>query len=165
MKIRLLAALVCAASAYPGAADQPTAAAENDICAVLNNQVIGPNVNVSRLPLLKGDPAHPKRACSVPWSVLSPKNQALPIVGCYKGRLLQVQNNAACGSDTGFLWVERIWVITSADKTHESTLGSRATCEVLDTTTAAATRDYHPECAPPKSPSQPKGNAAAPSAR
>src|SRR5262249_42914778 len=142
---------------------QPSSPVESAICSVLHNQVIGPNANVSTLPLLKGDPAHPRRACSVPWTVLIPNNRALPIVGCYKGRLLQVQNNTACGSDTGFLWVERIWVVTSADKTQALTLNRHATCEVLDTTTPAATREYHPECAPQKSTPQPKSNAAAPS--
>ena len=160
MKTRLLAALVCASTAYAVSADQPVTPAENDICSVLNNQVIGPNVNVSTLPLLKGDPAHPKRACSVSWTVLSPKNQPLPIVGCYKGRLLRVQNDTACGSDTGFLWVERMWVLTSADKTHALTSNQPATCQVLDTTTTAATRDYHPECAPQKSTPQPKSKDA-----
>jgi hypothetical protein len=165
MKTRLLATLICASTAYTGAADQPATPTESDICSVLNNQVIGPNVNVSTLPLLKGDPAHPRRACSVPWTVLSPNNHPLPIVGCYKGRLLQVQNNAACGSDTGFLWVERMWVVTSADKTDVRTSNRLATCQVLDTTTTAATRDYHPECAPQKSAPQPKSNAPAPSPR
>jgi hypothetical protein len=165
MKSRLLATLVCAATVYTAASDQPTGPAESDICSALNNQVIGPNVNVSTLPLLKGDPAHPRRACSVAWTVLSPNNQALPIVGCYQGRLLQVQNNTACGSGTGFLWVERAWVVTSADKTHALTLHPHASCEVLDTTTSAATRDYHPECVPQKSPPQPKSNTAAAPAR
>jgi hypothetical protein len=157
MKTRLLAALVCAWTAYAGSAAQPTAPAESDICSVPNNQVIGPNVNVSTLPLLKGDPARPKRACSVPWTVLSPNNQPLPIVGCYRGRLLRVQNDTACGSDTGFLWVARTWVVTSSDKPQALTSKQRATCQVLDTTTSAATRDYPPECAPqPKSKDSPR---------
>jgi hypothetical protein len=170
MKTRLLAALICALTAYTGAvADPPTAPStptaptERDICSVRNNQVTGPQVNVSALPLLKGDPAHPKRACSVAWSVLSPNNQPLPIVGCYQGRLLQVRNNAACGSDTGFLWVERMWVVTNADKTLTSS--QSATCQELDTTTSAATRDYHPECAPQKSTPEPESKAPAPSPR
>jgi len=165
MKTRLLAAVVLTSAAYTGSADQPTTPAKSDICSVLNNQVIGPNVNVSNLPLLKGDPAHPRRACSVPWSVLSPKNEPLPIVGCYNGRLLRVQNDSACGSDTGFLWVERAWVITSADKTRTLTSNRSATCQALDTTTTAATRDFHPECIPQKSMPQPKSSAAAPSTR
>jgi len=165
MKTRLLATLVCASTAYAGSAAQPTAPTERDICSVLDNQVIGPNANVSTLPLLKGDPAHPKRACSVPWTVLSPNNQPLPIVGCYKGRLLRVQNNTACGSDTGFLWVARMWVVTSSEKTQARTSNQRATCQLLDTTTSAATRDYHPECAPQKTSLQPKSKGAPSSAQ
>ena len=165
MKTRFLAALVCASTAYTGAADQPLPPTQSDICSVLNNQVIGPNVNVSILPLLQGDPAHPRRACSVPWTVLSPNSQPLPIVGCYQGRLLRVQNNVACGNDTGFLWVARMWVTTSADKTLALTSNRSATCQALDTTTTAATRDYHPECAPQKSTPERKSNASATPAR
>jgi hypothetical protein len=159
MKPRFLAALVWA-STNVGMADQPTAPAETGICSALHNQVLGPKVNVSTLPLLKGDPAHPKRACSVPWSVLSSNNQPLPIVGCYMGRLLQVQNKTACGSDTDFLWVERTWVVTSADKTQALTSNRPANCQSLDTTSTAATRDYHPECAPQRSPRPPNNNNA-----
>jgi hypothetical protein len=162
MKTRLFAVLVCAWTAHGGLAAQPISPAAGDICSVLNNQVIGPNADVSTLPLLKGDPAHPKRACSVPWTVLSPNNQPLPIVGCYKGRLLRVQNNTACGGDTGFLWVARMWVVTSSDKTQPLTSNQRASCQVLDTTTTAATRDY-PECAPKKTMPQPTSKDAPPS--
>jgi hypothetical protein len=165
MNNRLLAALVCASTVYAGSPAQPTAPADSDICSARSNQVIGANVNVSTLPLLKGDPAHPKRACSVPWTVLSPNNQPLPIVGCYKGRLLRVQNNTACGSDTGFLWVARMWVLTSADKTQAPTSNQRPSCQTLDTTTTAATRAYPPECASQTTTLQPKSKEAPPSAR
>src|SRR5579862_5206479 len=160
MKTHLLAALVCVSNTSAGLAAQPTTPAERGICSVLNNQILGPNANVSTLPLLKGDPASPKRACSVPWAVLSPNNQPLPIVGCYKGQLLRMQNNTACGSDTGYLWVARMWVVTSSDKTQSLTSQHRATCQALDTTTTAATRDYHPECAPQNSAPQPKSKDA-----
>jgi hypothetical protein len=163
MKPRLLAALVCASATYVGMADQPTAPVETGICSALHNRVLGPKPNVSTLPLLKGDPAHPKRACSVPWSVLSANNQPLPIVGCYMGRLLQVQNKTACGSDTDFLWVERTWVVTSADKTQAQTSNRLANCQALDTTSTAATRDYHPECAPQRPAQQPNNNSVPPS--
>ena len=165
MKTHLLAALVCAS--YAGSAAQPAAPAEKDICSLPNNQVIGPSANVSTLPLLKGDPAYPKRACSVPWTVLSPDNRPLPIVGCYKGQLLRLQNNSACGSDTGFLWVARMWVVTSSDKTQTQarTSNQRATCQGLDTTTSAATRDYPPKCEPQKTALQPKSKDAPPSAQ
>jgi hypothetical protein len=165
MKPRLLAALVCAGTTCAGMADQPTAPAQTDICSVPHNQVLGPKVNVSALPLLKGDPAQPKRACSVTWSVLSPGSQPLPIIGCYKGRLLRVQNNTACGNGTDFLWVERVWVVTSADRTLARTSNRLANCQMLDTTSTAATREYHPECAPQKSSQQPNSNAAVPVAR
>ena len=77
MNTRLILALMYASTAYRVAADQPNVPAGSDICSVTNNQVVGANVNVSTLPLLKGEPAHPKRACSVPWNVLSPGNRPL----------------------------------------------------------------------------------------
>jgi hypothetical protein len=161
MKTRLLAALTCAAIPCGLPADQPSAPHQYDICQARDNQITGANTAGQPLPLLKGDPAHPKQACSVPWASLSPDNHPLPVVGCFAGRLLQLPNDAACGRDTGRLWVDRRWVRTSADKLH--TAGGPTTCEELDTNTSAATREYRPDCGPQKPIPQPKSGASQPS--
>jgi hypothetical protein len=158
MKTRILAALTCAAIPCGLPADQPSAPREYGICQALDNQITGANTHGQPLPLLKGDPAHPKQACSVPWASLSPDNHPLPVVGCFAGRLLQLPNDAACGHDTGRLWVDRRWVRTSADKLY--TASGPTTCEELYINPSAATRDYRPDCKLQKPMPQPKSAAS-----
>jgi hypothetical protein len=129
------------------AADEPSAPAKDDACLILNNRVIGPRTADRPLPLLAGDPAHGFRpACSVPWSTLSPKNQALAVVGCFRGSLLQVANDAACGRGTGPLWVSSRWVVTSAEQQQQQPQKQVAVCQQLETHAWAGTRDFPSGC-------------------
>lgn len=143
----LLAALVSAATSPGAPAAEPAAADKPAACLLLNHSILGPRSGGRPLPLLAGDPVHGFRpACSVHWSTLSPHNQALPIIDCYQGSLLRVANDAACGRDTGPLWVSTRWVLTSADKLRPQT--RTATCQHLETGALAATRDFEPDCVP-----------------
>lgn len=147
MRTTLPAALLCAACACQADADPPPAAAAADLCKVPDMLIIRANTGGAPLPLLKGDPAQPRMACSVPWATLSPDNRALPVVGCFAGKLLQLPNDSACGHGTGRLWVERRWVVINIDnKTPANTL---ATCEEVETSVNAATREFRPECNKP----------------
>jgi hypothetical protein len=130
--------LLGAALAQAVAAGPP--AASGDICRVANNQFTGAHTRGRPLPLLQGDPQHPRAACVVPWSTLSPDGHALPVAGCFEGRLLQLPNDSACGRGTGPLWVNRRWVLTRADTPAPK--DALALCEHLDTTTSAATRAF-----------------------
>ena len=88
----------------------------HDACQSPNNHILGPRSGDRPLPLLAGDAAHGFHpACAVPWATLSPTNQPLPVVGCFRGSLLQLDNDAACGHGTGRLWVSSRWVLTSAE--------------------------------------------------
>lgn len=130
-------------------ADEPVRPDSDDACLMLNNRILGPRSGDRPLPLLSGDPARGFRAaCAVPWSALSPKNQALPIVGCFRGNLLQLANNAACGKDTGPLWVSARWVVTSAELQHHDK--QVAVCQQLETNAWAGTRDFKLDCQPRK---------------
>jgi hypothetical protein len=131
----------------PAAAQQPAAATPGDPCLMLNNRVLGPRAESRPLPLLRGDPEHGfVPACSAPWSTISPNNQPLPVEGCFKGSLLQLPNNSACGPGTGKLWVGARWVVTTADlaKTQERA----AVCQQLETGAWAGTRAFSFECKP-----------------
>ena len=140
--LALSGALACPA-AVP--ADQPPPAAEHDACQVPNNLILGPRTADRPLPLLSGDAAHGFHpACTVSWTTLSPKSEPLPVVGCYRGNLLQVANDAACGGGTGRLWVSIRWVLTTGERQAAQTRAT--TCQQLDTGSYAATRDYG--CAP-----------------
>jgi hypothetical protein len=144
MKRWLLLALLGAATALGIRADEP-AQADKDACLVLDNRILGPRSAERLLPLLAGDPTRGFRpACTVPWSTLSPKNQPLSVLRCFRGSLLQVANEAACGPGTGPLWVSTRWVMTSAD--HPRPPKPVATCQQLETGAFAASRDYRPEC-------------------
>jgi hypothetical protein len=154
-----LVALVSAAAAPLVPADEPAPADKPAACAMLNQRILGPRSGGRPLPLLAGDPAHGFRAaCSVPWSTLSPHNQALPILDCYQGSLLQVANDAACGRDTGPLWVSTRWVLTSADE--QRPLNRAAACQHLETGALAATRDFQPDCLPQDKQTPPKAATA-----
>ena len=155
MKRWLLLAVVSAAASPGVPAAEPAPADKPAACLLLNHRILGPRYGGRPLPLLAGDPAHGFRpACSVPWSTLSPNNQALPIVDCYQGSLLQVANHAACGSDTGPLWVSTRWVLTSADQ--QRPLNRAAACQHLETGALAATRDFEPDCLPQEKQLPPK---------
>ena len=158
MKKSLLALLIAATPAGVPA-DEPTPPPEHDACRVPDNRILGPRTLNRPLPLLAGDPTdgfHP--ACAVPWATLSPNNQPLAVVGCYRGNLLQVANDSACGRGTGPLWVSLRWVVTSGEARQAQ---SRATtCQRLETGTYAATRDFQPDCVPQgTTPRQPAGAA------
>ena len=130
-----------------GWADEPAPSARADMCQVLNNRILGPRLPDRPLPLLSGDPAKGLHAaCSVPWSKLSPANQPLPVTDCHQGSLLQVANEAACGSATGRLWINARWVITSAELQDKQ--AHAAVCQQLETGAWAGTRDFPLECVP-----------------
>ena len=80
-------------------------------------------------------------ACAVPWSKLSPANRPLPVTDCYRGGLLQVENDAACGRQTGPLWINSRWVVTSAE--IQDTHAHAVVCQQLETGAWAGTRDVH----------------------
>jgi hypothetical protein len=131
----------------PAAAQKSTAAAPGDLCLVLNNRILGPRAESRPLPLLRGDPEHGfVPACSAPWSAISPNNQPLPVEDCFKGSLLRLPNNNACGQGAGKLWVGTRWVVTTADlaKTQERA----AVCQQLETGAWAGTREFSFGCKP-----------------
>jgi len=151
MKRSLLAVLMCVATVCTARADEPAqAAAPDDACLSLNNRILGPRSGDRPLPLLAGDPArglHP--ACAVPWSTLSPANKPLAVVGCFRGSLLQVENDSACGHGTGPLWVNSRWVMTSAE-VQQQPQKRVAMCQQLETNAWAGTRDFNLDCQPRK---------------
>jgi hypothetical protein len=158
MKRWLLVALACVLTSPGVPADEPAASDKPAVCPMLNQRILGPRSDDRPLPLLAGSPAHGFRpACSAPWSTLSPNNQPLRIVDCFRGSLLQVANEAACGRDTGPLWVSTRWVVTSADKQRTQTRA--ATCQQLETGALAATRDFVPDCVPQKKDLAPKAES------
>jgi hypothetical protein len=143
-----LVALLTAATPVGVPADGPAPPPAHDACQVPDNRIIGPRTLNRPLPLLAGDPAggfHP--ACAVPWKTLSPDNQPLKVLACYRGNLLQVANDSACGAGTGALWVSLRWVVTSGESRPAQT-GTATTCQQLETGTYAATRDFQPDCVP-----------------
>jgi hypothetical protein len=149
MKRWLLIAIASAASSPGVAADEPAPVNKPAVCALLGHRILGPRSDQRPLPLSAGSAARGFRpACSVSWSVLSPNNQPLKIVDCFNRSLLQVANNAACGADTGPLWVNARWVVTTADKQHPAS--RTATCQQLETSALAATRELALDCVPKK---------------
>jgi hypothetical protein len=158
MKSGLFLALACVLTSPGVAADEPAAPDKPAVCPLLNQRILGPRSDDRPLPLLAGNPARGFRpACSAPWSALSPNNQPLKIVDCFRGSLLQFANEAACGRDTGPLWVSARWVITTADKQPAQTRA--ATCQQLETGALAATRDFGLDCVPQKKELPPKAES------
>ena len=147
---RWLQPALLALAIVPGAwADELAQGATADACLVLNNRILGPRAPDRLLPLLSGDPAKGfHAACAVPWSKLSPANHPLPVTDCYRGSLLQVANDAACGRQTGPLWVNSRWVVTSAEL--QDTHAHAVICQQLDTGAWAGTRDLQLDCVPAK---------------
>jgi hypothetical protein len=167
--IRGLLLTLVASSLVPGArADEPAPVASSDSCLVINNRILGPRAPDRLLPLLSGDPAKGLHAaCAVPWSKLSPANRPLPVTGCYRGSLLQVANDAACGTQTGPVWINSRWVVTSAEL--QDSRAHAVICQQLDTGAWAGTRDLQLDCVPGKQekkelnlPSVPPAPAATP---
>jgi hypothetical protein len=114
---------------------------------MLNNRILGPRTENRPLPLMKGDPEHGfTPACSVPWGVLSPKNDALPVDGCFRDSLLQLSTDSACGAGTGKLWISSRWVVTSDDLAKGTERA--AVCQQLETGAWAGTRAFSFECKP-----------------
>jgi hypothetical protein len=149
MRAWVLLTLGCTLAAAQLRAAEPPRAHAGDGCLMLNNRVLGPRKGDRPLPLLSGDPTHGLHpACTVPWSALSPHNQALPVTDCFRRSLLKVANDSACGSGTGPLWVDARWVVTSADL--RKPLIHAATCEQLETGTWAGTRAFSFDCVPRK---------------
>jgi hypothetical protein len=145
----LLAALVVGFSQL-ASGDEPARPAKLQLCAVLDNRIVGPRSADRPLPLLQGDPAHGglRAACTVAWSTLSPDNHALAVTGCYHDSVLQIANDAACGRATGPLWVSSRWVVTSAELQHAAV--ESAHCQKMETAAYAGTRDFPPTCVPEK---------------
>src|SRR5689334_23396193 len=152
MRQYLALALLCAAGA--GArADEPAqpAASPPPACQSPNNKILGPRSGDRPLPLLSGDPQHGfHSACAVPWSTLSPKNEALPVAECFQGSLLRLDHVSACGLPPGPVWLSSRWVITSAELSRATSRA--ATCQKLETGAWAGTRDFNLECIPQKKP-------------
>lgn len=149
-------ALLCTLIPFGAHPADPRAAAPQDACLMLNNRILGSRIRDRPLPLLVGNKEQGfRRACSVPWSMLDPNNEALPVQACFRGTLLQIENTSACGSQPGPLWVDARWVVTSADLMQPS---SRITlCQGLETGAYAGTRAFSLECAQ----QEPKAAAAA----
>lgn len=142
-------ALFAAVMLPPARADQPAQSGPADACTVLNNRILGPRAPDRLLPLLSGDADKGfHAACAVPWSKLSPANQPLAVTGCYRGSLLQVANDAACGRQTGPLWISSRWVVTSAEL--KDTNAHATVCQQLETGAWAGTRDLQVDCLPQK---------------
>jgi hypothetical protein len=128
------------------AADAPSAS-PGDACLMLNNRILGPRTQNRPLPLMRGDSEHGfTPACSVTWSAISPKNEPIPVEDCFRGSLLQLPNDSACGVGTGRLWIGARWVMTTADllRTKERT----AVCQQLETGAWAGTRAFSFDCKP-----------------
>jgi hypothetical protein len=148
--------VLTSAVALPAAlpAEEPATAAPS-ICQIPNNLILGPRTSDRPLPLLAGDAMHGFRpACTVAWTKLSPNSQPLAVRACYQDNLLQIENDGACGTGTGPLWVSFRWVKTSGEKQLKS---RSVVCQRLDTGTYAATRNFPSGCVPP-------GKAAPPDA-
>ena len=138
--------LLAAAPGMAHADDKPTAAPA-DACLMLNNRILGPRTESRPLPLLRGDAEHGfTPACSAAWSLISPKNEPVPVAACYQGSLLQVPNDSACGPGTGKLWVSARWVVTSADLAQGNQRA--AVCQQLETGAWAGTRAFSFDCKP-----------------
>ena len=139
-------AVVAAAPLWVQAAESP-AAPKDDGCLMLNNRILGPRTENRPLPLLRGDPEHGfTPACSATWNTLSPNNQPLSVEACFRGSLLQVPNDSACGPKTGKLWIGTRWVITSVDLAQGTE--HAAVCQQLETGAWAGTRAFSFECKP-----------------
>jgi hypothetical protein len=145
-----LIALLTAPVTAPFATAQPaSSSAASDSCLKIDNRVLGPRTSDRPLPLLSGDAAHGFHpACTVSWRALSPRNEALPVTDCFRGSLLQIPNDSACGTGTGPLWVSSRWVMTSAELAKPA--ARAAACQQLDTGSWAGTRAYDFDCVPQK---------------
>jgi hypothetical protein len=139
--------LAVLAATLPAAwADEPPTTAPPKLCAVLNNRILGPRSADRPLPLLQGKPPALRAACAATWSTLSPGNHALEVTDCYQNNLLQVANQAACGTGTGPLWVSSRWVVTSGEL--EQSTADSPICQKLETGAWAGTRDFKVGCKP-----------------
>ena len=158
MRPRLWMALLGVSAFSAVAAEEPPPAAKDDACLTLNNRILGPRSADRPLPLLRGDAGHGfHTACPASWSTLSPGNRPLPVIGCFQGSLLQVENDGACGPGTGPLWVDSRWVVTSAELAHPR--ARLVLCQQLETHAWAGTRDFKLDCEPRKK--EPAGESAA----
>ncbi len=163
MKRWLLIALASAAASSGVAGDEPAAGNKPAVCPMLNQRILGPHSEQRLLPLSAGSAARGFRpACAVRWSTLSPNNQPLKIVGCFGTSLLQVANDTACGPDTGPLWVDRRWVVITVDTQQPASRA--ATCQQLETSAVAATRELALDCVPKKRTPPDADSRAAPAA-
>jgi hypothetical protein len=148
MTLRLVLTALIAGLSHAALGEEPRTPAKLQLCAVLENRIVGPRSADRPLPLLQGDPSHGglRPACTVPWSTLSPGNAPLPVTACYQDSLLQIANDAACGRGTGPLWVSSRWVVTSAELQRAKTDAAR--CQKMETGAYAGTRDFPPSCVP-----------------
>jgi hypothetical protein len=143
----MLPALAILSAAAPSQAAEPPAALPAEACLMLNNRVLGPRTESRPLPLLRGDAEHGfTTACSATWNAINPKNEPLPVEACFRGSLLQLPNDSACGAGTGKLWIGARWVITSADLAQGKVRA--AVCQQLETGAWAGTRAFSLECKP-----------------
>jgi hypothetical protein len=146
MKSFAIVATILVLAPYGLSADQPSTAGR-DVCAATHDRIVGPRTKDRPLPLMSGDEAHGFRpACSVPWNILSPHDEPIPIVACFRGNLLQIENDKACGGGTGRLWISVRWVVTRAASEDS---GKVVVCQHLDTASYAGTRGLTPPCVTP----------------
>jgi hypothetical protein len=68
------------------------------------------------------------------------------VAACYRGSLLQISNDQACGGAHRKLWVSTRWVLTSADPKSEG--ATAVVCQQLETGAYAGTRALKPPCVP-----------------
>jgi hypothetical protein len=149
MRGQLLLWVSAALAPVLAAAQAPSPTPAGQACERPDNRILGPRSSNRPLPLLSGDATrgfHP--ACTVPWRILSPRNEALPVTACFRGSLLRIPNDSACGSGTGPLWVSARWVMTSAELARP--VLRAATCQQLDTGAWAGTRAFDFDCVPQK---------------
>ncbi len=147
MRDRILLTAALALASLTASGTEPTGSSPAEACPVLNNRILGPRSTDRPLPLMKETAEHTfTPACSVPWTKLSPTGDALPVEACFRGSLVQLPNDSACGKGTGKLWVGTRWVVTSADLADASQ--HAAICQKLETGSFAGTRALTTECQP-----------------
>jgi hypothetical protein len=124
----------------PPAADPPCAA---------GRLIVGARTRDRPIPLMSGDAASGFRpACSVPWAKLSPRNEPLAVAACFQDNLLQIDNETACGSGKGKLWIPARWVVTAGPPVPAQEPG--VACQRLETGVYAGTRGLDARCVPKK---------------
>ena len=148
MKNLVLAALLVSAPCELWAADPVP-------CSSGIGRITAPRTQGRPIPLMSGDAEHGFRpACSVAWSALSPTGAPIAIAACFRGNLLQLDNDSVCAGVKGKLWVSMRWVVihpmpTPVAAPHPAGDDSKGVvCQHVDTGSYAGTRGLPPPCVP-----------------